>query len=66
MNERSQIIEMKGIGEKTAALFARVGVRTVEDLIRYYPRTYEIFEDPVPVAEVSEGGSRCRETEISR
>lgn len=55
MNERSQIIEMKGIGEKTAALFARVGVRTVEDLIRYYPRTYEIFEDPVPVAEVSEG-----------
>lgn len=55
MYERSQIIEMKGIGEKTALLFSRVGVRTVGDLIRYYPRTYEIFEDPIPVAEVNEG-----------
>lgn len=55
MNENSRIIEMKGIGEKTAELFERVGVRTVGDLIRYYPRSYEIFEDPVPIAEVCEG-----------
>ncbi len=55
MNENSRIIEMKGIGEKTAELFARVGIRTVGDLIRYYPRSYEIFEDPVPIAEVCEG-----------
>ena len=55
MNENSRIIELKGIGEKTAELFARAGVRTLGDLIRYYPRSYEIFEDPVPIAEVCEG-----------
>ena len=51
MNENSRIIEMKGIGEKTAELFARVGIRTVGDLIRYDPMSYEIFEDTVPNAE---------------
>lgn len=55
MNGNSKISELKGIGEKTEKLFEKVGVRTVGDLIRYYPRTYEIFEDPVSVGEVCEG-----------
>ena len=37
MNERSEISELKGVGEKTTRLFHRIGVRTVGDLIRYYP-----------------------------
>ena len=28
---------------------------TVDDLLHYYPRTYEIFGPPVPVSEVQEG-----------
>ena len=55
MNERSEISELKGVGEKTTRLFHRIGVRTVGDLIRYYPRTYEVFEDPVCIGEVCEG-----------
>lgn len=55
MNGNSKISELKGIGEKTEKLFEKVGVRTIGDLIRYYPRTYEIFEDPVSVGEVCEG-----------
>ena len=55
MNERSKISELKGIGEKTEKLFEKIGVRTVGGLIRYYPRSYEIFEDPVPIAEACEG-----------
>ena len=55
MNERSKIGELKGIGEKTEKLFEKIGVRTVGDLIRYYPRSYEIFEDPVPIGEACEG-----------
>lgn len=55
MNGNSKISELKGIGEKTEKLFEKVGVHTVGDLIRYYPRTYEIFEDPVSVGEVCEG-----------
>ncbi len=55
MNERSSIGELKGIGAKTEELFRRLDVRTVRDLIRYYPRTYEIFEDPVSIGEAEEG-----------
>ena len=46
---------IKGVGEKTEKLFRHVGVKTVGDLIRYYPRGFEIFEDPVPVSEAVEG-----------
>ncbi len=55
MTEDTNITELKGIGEKTAALFARLGIFTVGDLIRYYPRTYEVYEDPVPISEAEEG-----------
>lgn len=55
MIEQTSIKEIKGIGEKTQQLFAKVGVSTVGDLIRYYPRGYDVYEDPVPVSEVEEG-----------
>ena len=55
MNEKSSIGKLKGIGEKTEALFLRIGVNTIEDLIRYYPRGYDIFEDPVPITQLEEG-----------
>ena len=32
-----------------------MGIYRVEDLIRYYPRGFEIYEDPVPISEVEEG-----------
>lgn len=55
MRERQSIGAIKGVGEKTEKLFQHVGVRTVGDLIRYYPRGFEIFEDPVPISEAAEG-----------
>ena len=30
---------LKGIGEKTEKLFAKLGIYTVGDLLRYYPRS---------------------------
>ena len=36
-------------------MFQKIGVDTVEDLIRYYPKGFEIFEDPISVGEVEEG-----------
>lgn len=39
--------KLKGIGEKTEKLFFRAGVESVEDLLRYYPRYYDVFEAPV-------------------
>lgn len=43
----SDIREIKGIGEKTAAVFARAGIFTAGDLLRYFPRGYEQFSPPV-------------------
>lgn len=50
MNTASPMTALKGIGEKTAALFHRVGVDTVGELLSYYPRTYDIYEKPVTFA----------------
>lgn len=41
--------ELKGIGQKTENLFEKVGVSSVEDLLEYYPRYYDVFEEPVIV-----------------
>lgn len=42
-----EITALKGIGEKTAGLFHKLHVYTVEDLVHYYPRDYEYFSEPV-------------------
>ena len=55
MIDKTSIKELKGVGEKTQKLFGKVGVDTVGDLIRYYPRGYDVYEDPVPVSELEEG-----------
>ena len=55
MRESERISSIKGIGEKTEQMFLRLGIRTVGDLIRYYPRGFEIYEDPVSIGEIQEG-----------
>ncbi len=40
MNRNSSITEIKGIGEKTAALFQKLNIGTVGDILLHYPRTY--------------------------
>ena len=49
------IIKIKGIGEKKAALFKKLGVLSVGDLISYYPRAYDNWADTTPIAEVMHG-----------
>ena len=41
MADTTQIQYLKGIGPAKAKLFERLGVQTVEDLLHYYPRTYQ-------------------------
>ncbi len=41
------IIELKGIGEKTGKLFEKIDVKTCGDLIHYFPRGYDKFDAPV-------------------
>lgn len=55
MNEYSRIRELKGVGEKSEKLFQKLHIYNVGDLLRYYPRGYDIYEEPVPIGTVSEG-----------
>lgn len=46
------VTALKGIGEKTAKLFNKIGVTTVEELLHYYPRAYDTFMAPTSVADL--------------
>ena len=37
---------LKGIGEKVELLFQKAGIITIDDLLHYYPKNYDIFEEP--------------------
>ena len=47
MKEKESIRTLKGVGEKTEKLFQKVGISTVGQLLRYYPRDYDIYREPV-------------------
>lgn len=50
-----RIDELKGVGKKTAALFAKLGIETQEDLLERFPRRYEKYEVPTRAGFVHEG-----------
>ena len=54
MIEKTDIGELKGIGEKTKKLFQKIHIETVGDLIHYYPRGYDVYEKAVPISELEE------------
>lgn len=55
MNEYSKVSDLKGIGEKTEKLLQKLNIETIGDLLRYYPRKYDIYEDTTPISQVEEG-----------
>ncbi|MCM1134192.1 MAG: ATP-dependent DNA helicase RecG [Clostridium sp.] len=53
MKDADAITSLKGIGEKTAKLFYRLGISKTSELLFYYPRGYETFEPPVKLAKAA-------------
>lgn len=51
MRYEDDIINLKGIGEKTAKLFEKLGIHTVKELLYYFPKDYQLFLPPVTAAE---------------
>ena len=47
-----ELTSLKGIGEKTAELFGKLGCSTVEELLEFFPRDYEVFFPPVTIGEI--------------
>lgn len=52
MKLNSDIGEIKGVGEKSSEAFHKMNIHTVNDLINYYPRTYEEFEQLTVIKDI--------------
>ena len=50
-----EITYLKGVGEKRAKLYKKLGVETVDQLAEFYPRDYVDFTEPKPISEVQIG-----------
>lgn len=55
MQQNDPITALKGIGEKTAKLYQKLGIHTIQDLITHYPRDYEEWRDIVNIGALITG-----------
>ena len=46
--------ELKGVGEKTEKLFQKLGIQTTDDLLHYYPRNYDAYDEPGEISSLKE------------
>lgn len=60
MNLRTPLDAIKGVGEKTAQVFAAAGLKTVEDLLYFLPRTHEDFSETVKIRDIRPGKATIR------
>ncbi len=75
MEFNASIKYLKGVGEKRAAMLGKLGIRTLWDLLTFYPRIYEDWSNIVSIkdAALNENvcikaiaGMRCREHRIRK
>ncbi len=75
MELHASIKYLKGVGEKRAAMLAKLGIFTLWDLLTFYPRTYEDWSKITPIkdAPMNENvciraivGTPCREHRIRK
>lgn len=59
MKFSDDIKNIKGVGEARAAAFRSVGVSTVGELLRFYPRVYEDWSKITPIAQCVMGENVC-------
>lgn len=55
MRISERIDSLKGIDPKTAVLFEKLKVYTIEDLLKFYPRNYLSYDEPVKISETEPG-----------
>lgn len=60
------ITSIKGVGSKTAELFKRLDVVTINDLIEYYPRDYKEYSDPVTIDSIRMGQTVAIEARVTQ
>lgn len=60
-----KIEDLKGIGAKRAEQFHNLGIYSVGQLLRYYPRNYEDWSTPTPICDAPYGENVCIKAFIS-
>lgn len=61
-----KISEIKGVGEKLEKVFHRAGVDSVGDLLKYYPKNYDIYEEPVLINELENDRVMAIKAEVAK
>jgi ATP-dependent DNA helicase RecG len=51
----SPLTDLKGVGEALVKKFANLGIKSVGDLVMYYPKRYEDYSELTPIAKLSPG-----------
>ena len=57
MTVSSPVTELKGVAEKRAKLYKKIGIETVGDLLDRFPRGYIDFTSATPIARKDKKGS---------
>lgn len=57
---------LQGVGPKRAALYEKLGIRTVGDLLSFFPRQYLDFTKPVPICETVLGEQQVVQATVFR
>lgn len=55
MEANHSISTLKGVGAKTTALFSKLHIETIDELILWFPKGYDHFEPPVTAGELTAG-----------
>ena len=51
----SDLSQLKGVGEQTAKLLARINIKSINDLIENVPRKYDDYSQVTPISSVTPG-----------
>lgn len=55
LNIFSSIQDVKGIGPKKAEALSRLGLKSLRDVLLYYPKSYEDLRNPALICDLSDG-----------
>lgn len=59
------IEKISGIGTKRGQLYRKLGIDTVGALVRFYPRTYEDWSNPLDISSAESGTTVCVKATLS-